>query len=219
MPRPASSPKPPRTVAPDIPAVLAEETGLRARADVQAARLGSLAGDVDAAHARLVEVRVETASVDRFDLTGATLVDAVVSGIRAVELVARDGAWRESVVAGGRIATLDAVRAEWDGVALRGLRVDYLSLASARLNDVTFTDCEIGTLDLPDARLTRVRFESTRVDEVDTRELRCADVDLRGLEAVSFTDPRGLRGATLDLRQAEQHAAAFAVAFGVDVRG
>lgn len=217
MPRPVSAPRPPRPVAPDLPRVL-EDAVLAPRADVQAARIAGLAGDVAAAHARVAEARIESASAGRLDLTGTSLVDVAASDLRAVELIARDGSWRDVVVTGGRIATLDALRAEWDGVELRGLRVDYLSLASARVRDLTIADCEIGTLDLPDAQLTRVRFASTRIDEVDTRGLRSADLDLRGLEALSFTDPRGLRDATLDARQVAQHATAFAAALGVRVR-
>ena len=77
--------------------------------------------------------------------------------------------------------------------------------------------CEIGTLDVPEARLTRVRFDDARADEVDTRGLRSTDVDLTGLEALSFTDPRGLAGAWLSPRQSELHAASFAHALGIRI--
>ncbi|MCT9820129.1 hypothetical protein N3K63_07500 [Microbacterium sp. W1N] len=218
MARPGSAPRPPRPVEPDLPDVLQDLDALTARTDLQAVRLTGLTGDVDAAHARIVEARIVTASVDRLDLTGAALVDVEVGEMRAVEVVAREGSWRDTVVSGGRIGSIDGLRAEWDGVVLRGLRIDYLSLASARVNDLHVVDCEIGTLDAPDARLTRVRFERTRVDEVDTRELRAVDVDLRGLDALSFTDPRGLRDATLDAHQVAQHAEALAAALGIRVR-
>lgn len=100
-------------------------------------------------------------------------------------------------------------------MTLRGLRIDYLSLPSAEITDVLFADCVIGTLDLPDARLTRVRFERCRADEVDTRGLRSVDLDLRGLDALSFTDPRGLADAWLTAAQAEAHADALAHALGI----
>ena len=141
----------------------------------------------------------------------------MVTDLRAVELVSRDGTWRNVVVEGGRIGTLDALRAEWDGVTLRGVRIDYLSLPSAALGDVRIVGCEIGTLDVPEARLTRVRFDDARADEVDTRGLRSTDVDLTGLEALSFTDPRGLAGAWLSPRQSELHAASFAHALGIRI--
>ena len=58
-------------------------------------------------------------------------------------------------------------------------------------------DCVIGALDLPQATLTRVRFEDSRADEVDTRGLRAEHLDLRGLEAVSYTDPPACAGDAL----------------------
>ncbi|MBN9214581.1 MAG: hypothetical protein ABS62_06420 [Microbacterium sp. SCN 70-200] len=90
-------------------------------------------------------------------------------------------------------------------------------IPSARLNDVLFDDCEIGTLDLPEAQLSRVQFLHSRADEVDTRGLHAADLDLRGLEALSFTDPRGLAGGTLSPHQAQFHSAAFARTLGIHV--
>lgn len=68
-----------------------------------------------------------------------------------------------------------------------------------------------------EATLTRVRFVDCRADEVDTRGLRATDLDLRGLEALAYTDPRGLSGATLAARQADVHAAGFAHALGIRV--
>jgi uncharacterized protein YjbI with pentapeptide repeats len=183
------TPAPPRDSAPDVPDDLDEADGLSPRDDLLAARITGLADDVLATHARLVESRVEAASVALFDATGTTFTDVVVDGLRAA----------------------------WDGVTLRGIRVGYLSLPSAELADVRFVDCEIGTLDLPDATLTRVTFDSCRVDEVDTRGLTGTDLDLRGLDALAFTDPRALRGSTLSTRQVEQHAAAFAAAHGVHI--
>lgn len=188
---------------------------LTARADVIGAQIGGLAGTVSAAHGRIAESRIDAASVDRLDLTGAVLSDVVIDGIRAVEVGLRDGTWRNVEVTGGRIGTLDGLRSTWDGVTLRGIRIDYLSLPSSELSDVLVVDCEIGTLDLPDARVTRVRFEGTRADEIDTRGLRAADLDLRGIEALGFTDAKSLTGATLSPRQTELHAPAFAAALGI----
>lgn len=175
-------------------------------------------GDVTAAHGRIEESRIRAASLGRFDLTGTSLVDVEVDGLAAVEVAARDGRWRNVAISGRRIGTLDALRSQWDGVTLRGLRIDYLSLPSADVSDLLVVDCQIGTLDVPDATLTRVLFENTRADEVDTRGLRPKDVDLRGLEALSFTDPRGLAGATMSARQAETHADAFAQSLGILLR-
>lgn len=215
--RGSPGPLSPRIAAPDLPRVLEPQTSLAPRADLLGAGIDGLGGDVSAAHARLAETRIDGASVGRLDLTGASLSDVTITDVRAVELVARDGAWRSVEITGGRIGTLDALRAGWDAVVLRGLRIDYLSLASAEVGDVLIADCEIGTLDVPDARLTRVRFEGCRADEIDTRGLRAADLDLRGIEALAFTDPRALSGAWLDPRQAELHAAAFAAALGIRI--
>lgn len=211
------SPAPPRISTPDLPEGLDDLEEVTARADLLGVRITGLSGTVAAPHARFAESRIEPAAVELLDLTGATLTDVAVADLRTPSLVARDGAWRTVEVSGGRVGTLDALRATWQGVVLRGIRVDYLSLASARLDDVLFVDCTIGALDVPEAHLTRVRFDGCRADEVDTRGLRAADLDLRGLEALSFTDARALQGATLDARQAETHAAAFADALGIRV--
>ncbi|MGB4776950.1 hypothetical protein [Microbacterium sp.] len=217
MARRTAAPVPPRDHTPDLPPLRAELSRLAARAEVVGADVTLEAGDVDAAHARLAESHLSAASVGRLDLTGATLADVAIDDLRAVELTARDSTWRNVVVDGGRIGTLDGLRAEWDGVTLRGLRIDYLSLPSASLTDVRIVGCGIGTLDLPEGRLTRVLFEDTRADEVDTRGLRPADLDLRGLEALTFTDPRGLSGTWLSRRQAELHALPFAQALGIRI--
>jgi len=213
----ARGPQSPRIAEPDLPPRLDAHRGIAARIELLGATVEDLTGDVSAAHGRLAESRVDAASVGRFDLTGTGLSDVAMTDLRAVELVARDGAWRTVEITGGRVGTLDGLRASWDGVTLRGLRIDYLSLPSAELADVLFVDCEIGTLDVPEARLTRVRFERCRVDEVDTRGLRATSLDLRGLEALSFTDAAALAGAWLDTRQAEMHAAALAQALGIRI--
>ncbi|PZU47311.1 MAG: hypothetical protein DI566_05715 [Microbacterium sp.] len=215
--RRSPAPASPRVSEPDLPPELQPETALGARADVFGAALDGLGGDVSVAHGRLAESRLERPSVDRFDATGATFVDVLATEPRAIELVLRDATWRNVTVTGGRIGTLDGLRSSWDSVALRGIRVDYLSLPAATLADVLIEDCEIGTLDLPDAHLTRVRFVSSRAEEVDTRGLHATDLDLRGLEALSFTDPRALAGAWFEPRQAELHAPAWAAALGIRI--
>lgn len=212
--RPAT-PLAPRVSAPDLPDDLDEVSSLSARGDLLGAVVTALAGEVDGAHSRLAESRVSPASVGHVDLTGATLVDVAIDRLRAVELVARDGGWRNVAITGGRIATLDGLRARWDSVVLRGVHIDYLSLGSAEIADVLFVDCRFGSIDLPEARISRLAFEGCRADEVDTRGLRAEHLDLRGLDALSFTDPRGLTGAWLSARQAELHAPAFAEALGI----
>ncbi len=149
------------------------------------------------------------------DFTGARLADVLVENLRAAQVRAHEGRWQTVTFAGGRIGSLDLRRAELAGVVFRRLRMDYVSLPSARLTDVIFEDCEIGALDLPGAQLVRVQFLGCTAEEVDTCGLRATDLDLRGLEALSFTDPRGLSGATLAPRQADTHAAAFARALGI----
>lgn len=215
--RRADAPALPRTAEPDLSPELEPQRVLAARAEVFGARISSLSGDASVAHGRLAATHVDGPSVGRFDATGATFSDVLVTDARAIELVARDATWRSVTVSGGRIGTIDGLRATWDAVTLRDLRIDYLSLPAAALTDVLIENCELGTLDVPDAHLTRVRFVSSRADEVDTRGLRAADLDLRGLEALSFTDPRALAGAWFESRQAELHAPAWAAALGIRI--
>lgn len=219
MPRNREGPIAPHRCEPDLPRVLDDASTLERHDDVQQSRIVGLSGDVHAAHARVIECRVSAALVERLDLTGATLVDVEIEDLRATTVVARSGRWRSVRIVGGRIGTLDLSGAEVETVELRGVRIDYLTLAQARVSDLLLIDCVLGTVDVPHARLERAGFEKCRADEVDTRELRARDLDLRGLEALSFTDPTGLRGATLSSRQAEALSTSFASALGIDVRG
>lgn len=214
----ARTPLPPRISAPDLPRQLEAVHGLERGADLLGSAVGGLEGEVDAAHARLSECTVAEASVARLDLTGATLTDVLVDGLRATEVVARDARWRNVLVAGGRVGTLDLSGAELDSVELRGVRIDYLSLRGATVSDLLVTDCVIGALDLPLATLSRVGFDRSRADEVATDGMRAEHLDLRGLEALAFTRPDALRGATLSPRQVELFATAFAAALGIDVQ-
>lgn len=206
----------PRIAALDLP-TLEAYAGLAPRADVVAAEVEGLSGRVDAAHARLTESRLHGASVDALDLTGATLADVAIADLRAADLSAANGSWRSVEVDGGRLGSFSAARATWDSVVVRGIRADYLALAAATLTDVLFVGCTFGALDLPDARLLRVAFEDCRCDEVDTRGLKASGVDLRGLDALSFTSPAGLAGVTIDDRQAAMHAREFAESLGIRV--
>ncbi|WP_404433112.1 pentapeptide repeat-containing protein [Microbacterium lacus] len=182
------------------------------------ARFEGLSGDVDAAHAHLSECIIVDATVGGLDLTGAVLTDVGITALRATEVKARNSRWRDILVSGGRIGTLDLTGADLTGVELRGIRIDYLALGSAKVSDLLMAECTIGSLDVPLATLSRVRFESTRVDEVDSRGVRAEHVDLRGLEALAFTDLSSLRGVTLSARQVELLATSFAAALGIDVR-
>jgi len=218
MPPRDARPRPPRPALPDLPSRLSAAATLSRRADVSQTRVEGLTGDVDAAHARLVECVLAGATVDRLDLTGATLVDVAVEELRATTVAGVSSTWRSVVIRGGRIGTLDLSRAQVDAVEVRGARIDYLSLGQAVVADLLIADCVLGALDLPGATLERVRFEACRADDVDTREMRATDLDLRGLEALAYTDLRTLRGATLTPHQVAGLAEPFAAALGVDIR-
>ncbi len=171
----------------------------------------------DAAHATITECTVVSASLERLDLTGATLVDVDIRDLRASTLSGRGARLRRVRITGGRIGTLDLADADLDEVELRGARIDYLSLAAGRIADLLIADCTIGTLDMPQATVTRVGFENSRADDVDTRGLRAQDLDLRGLEAVSYLDAASLRGAIFSPRQVEYLAPVLARALGIRV--
>lgn len=217
MARHRADPAPPRVAAPDLPAVLEDAGALGPHLHVVGVRLDLLEGQVHAAHGALSESLIPSASVDDVDLTGTRLSDVLVENLRAAAIHAPDSRWQTVTFTGGRIGSLGLRRGELSSVAFRGLRIDYLSLPSARLTDVLFEDCQIGALDAPEAQLTRVGFVDCRADEVDSRGLRCADVDLRGLETLAYSDPRGLGGATMTPPQAERHAVAFAHALGIRI--
>ncbi|KHK98261.1 hypothetical protein LK09_04265 [Microbacterium mangrovi] len=218
MARAAAGPAAPRVSAPDLPDDLDEVSFQGPGAEISQAQIGRLDEEQDASRTLLTECVLDATGVDRLDLTLARLADVELAGLRAAEVVATRGTWRNVRSVGGRVGALDFGRAELASVELRGIRVDYLTLAGATAADVVFVDCAIGTLDLPGATLSRVRFEGCRADEVDTRDLRAEHLDLRGLDALSFTSPAGLRGATLATRQVELLAADLAVALGIDVR-
>ncbi|MEV8358731.1 pentapeptide repeat-containing protein [Microbacterium sp. NPDC076895] len=216
MPRSRSDePLPPRVTGPDLPRVLEAADTLDHHDDVLGARLAPLHGDVDASFGQIAECAIPDADLGVFTLTSASLRDVLISGIRATRLIAPGSAWRTVTIDGGRLATLELSGAELDSVEFRGLRINYANLALTTLSDVRFVDCRFGSLDLPEASLDRVQFSGCHADEVDSRSLRSKNLDLRGLEAFSFTDPAGLSGATLSPRQIEQHAHAFAAALGI----
>lgn len=217
MARPRTRPIPPRVADPDLPRHLAPAR-LQRHGELGEAEVTLGSGVVDASHSRVSESVIAAASVERLDLVGAILSDVRFDEIAAAELAARDGSWRGVLIGAGRIGTLDLSRGRWDGVIVRGLRIDYLSAPAATLRDVVFDGCRIGTLDAPGAVFERVRFVDTTLDEFDTREMSATDLDLRGLDALAFTDLRALRDATMSRRQAEAHATAFAAALGIDVR-
>ena len=212
-----SQPHAPRLSAPDLPPHLEDASPLTRAGDFFQVRWTTLDAQTDAAHATLTECAVVGASVDRLDLTGASLVDVDVADLRASALSARSARLRRVRITGGRIGTLDLADTDIDEVELRGVRIDYVSLAAARITDLLIADCTIGTLDLPQATVTRMAFADCRADDVDTRGVRAKEMDLRGLEAVSYLDAASLRGAILSSRQVEYLAPALAVALGIRV--
>jgi uncharacterized protein YjbI with pentapeptide repeats len=213
--RSSDSPAAPRVSVPDIPPRLSSAVAARS-ADLLAARL-ELSGTVDLAYASL-EQCVITADADGIDLIGATILDLDIAGIRVASLSLRNAGIRRLRIVGGRIGTLDLSSARIDELHLHDLRVDYLNLGAAKGTDLLFTGCTIRTLDMPQAELTRVRFDDCRSDEVDPRGLRATDVDLRGLDAIAFTDANGLRGTTLTTYQVQQLAPTLAAGVGIRVQ-
>jgi uncharacterized protein YjbI with pentapeptide repeats len=207
----------PRLSAPDLPPVLEEGAEPTRGEESFQLRWTALSPVTDAAHSAITECSLTGASVDRLDLSGATLVDVDIAGLRATAVAGRAARLRRVRIAGGRIGTLDLADAELDEVELRGIRIDYLSLRGARVSDLLISGCTIGTLDVPQARLARVAFDDSRADEVDTRGLRAEHLDLGGLDALSYLDLASLGGATLSQRQVEQLAPALAAALGIRV--
>lgn len=215
MARTTDSPAAPRVSPPDLPDDLDDAEPHRG-ADLIAARLG-LAGSADLAHSSL-EQCVLTGDAETLDLTGATLLDVDMRDVRAASAPVRNASIRRLRVIGGRIGTLDLSGARIDELEIRDVRIDYLNLGGAKAVDVLIVDCQVRTIDVPQAELTRVRFENCTCDEVDPRGLRATDVDLRGLDAIAFTDANSLRGTTLTTFQVQQLAPVFAAGVGIQVR-
>jgi len=215
MPRTPESPAAPRVSAPDLPPVL-EPAAPGRRSDVFAARL-ELAGTVDLGYSTL-EQCVVAADADAVDLTGGTVVDVDLSGVRIASLRMRDAGVRRVRIRGGRIGTLDLSQASVAELELREVRIDYLNLGAAKVTDLEVIGCTIRTIDLPQAELTRVRFADTSSDEIDTRGMRAKDLDLRGLDALSYLDANSLRGATLTSFQVQQLAPVIAAGIGIQVK-
>lgn len=214
MVRSPASPVAPRVSPPDLPREFSPATARRS-ADLIAASL-ELHGTVDLAYASLEQCTV-AADADTVDLTGATLIDVDLSGVRIASLRMRDASIRRVCISGGRIGTLDLSSARIDELLLSDVRIDYLDLRAAKATDVEIRDCGIRTLDMPQAELTRTRFTGTRSDEVDTRAMRATHVDLRGLDASAFLDANSLRGTTLTEFQVQQLAPLLAAGIGIQV--
>lgn len=215
MARTPESPAAPRVSPPDLPPVL--EAGFpRRSADLIAARL-DLDGTVDLAYATLEQCIVR-ADAETVDLTGATLIDVDLPGVRIASLRLRDAGVRRLRISGGRIGTLDLSEARVSELELRDVRIDYLNLGAAKVTDLEVSGCAIRTIDMPQAELTRVRFTATASDEVDPRGMRAKDLDLRGLDALSFLDANSLRGATLTSFQVQQLAPVIAAGLGIQIK-
>lgn len=200
-----------------LPSEFEHLTSLHTGADLHAVAITGLSGDVTAAHGRIHDSTVGPCSVSRLDLTGTRLTDVCVTEVTAMEVIAIDARWQNVAVTGGRLASLQLPRATLARVGFTNLRIDYLSLAQATATDLSFTNCQFGTIDLPDARLERVAFTNCTADEVQTSGLKSQNFDLRGLDALTFTDPAGLKGATLAPRQATSHGETLAQALGIHV--
>lgn len=209
-----TAPKAPIVSPPDLPGDLATAEPAP-RADLAAAHI-ELRDVTDLAHSS-IEQCVIAGQATSVDLRGATLFDVALTDIRIADLQARALTGRRIRIAGGRIGTLDLTDARLTEIELRDVRIDYLTLAGARVDHLQITDCTITTLDMPQAVLSRVAFDNTRADEVDPRGMRATDLDLRGLDALSYLDVTALRGATLDSRQAQLLAPALAAASGIRV--
>lgn len=215
MPARARALRPPLVSAPDLPETLSPTAPARS-AELFSAII-ALTDSTDLAHSSIAQCRIEGTATDA-DLRGATLMDVELNEVRVADLQARDANLRRVRISGGRIGTLNLTDARIDELELVGVRIDYLTLAAAKAVDVRITDCQITALDLPGATLTRLAFTDSRSDEVDTRGLRAQDLDLRGLDALSFLDVASLRGTTLTFRQVELLAPAFAAAAGIALR-
>lgn len=217
MARVPDSPVRPRISAPDLPVVLTDSAGFATDGDSFQLRITAPDADTAAAHAEVSECRIEPASVDTLDLTGASVIDVTVDDLRATSVNARGARLRRVRVTGGRLGTLDLSNADIDEVELVGVRINYLTLAHARAQDVRIVDCTIGTFDLPQMTATRFAVDDTTADEVDTRGLRAKHTDFRGLDAGTISDAAALRGVTLTHLQVERLAPALAVALGIDL--
>lgn len=216
MARTTESPVAPRVSPPDLPDE--RSPGVPARnADLIAAHL-ALTGTVDLAYAMLEQCTV-TADAEEVDLTGSTILDVEMSHLRIASLRLRDAGIRRLRITGGRIGTLDLSTARVSELELHDVRIDYLNLGAATVSDAEVTDCRIRTIDMPQAGLTRVRFTRSTCDEVDPRGMRATDVDLRGLDALSFLDANSLRGTTLTGFQVQQLAPVIAAGLGIQIRG
>ena len=214
MARPVEKPRPPRLSPPDLPPELDDAAGAR-HGDHLGQRIALADGDL--AHAQF-EQCVLHGSADRADLTGATLMDVSVQDPQTPVLLLRDASLRRVRISGGRIGTLDLTDARIGELEIRDVRIDYLTLGGARAEDVEVADSAIRALDVPLATLARVRFAGCRADEVDVRGLGAEDLDLRGLDALSYLDVLSLKGATMSSRQIELLAGVLAAAAGIDVR-
>lgn len=215
MARSSESPVAPRVSPPDLPDEFVPAQPSR-RADLIAAAL-DLTGSAELAYASLEQCSVR-ADADAVDLTGATVLDVAMTGVRIASLRMRDSGVRRLRIAGGRIGTLDLSGARIDELELLDLKIDYLNLGAARATDVDISGCSIRTIDMPQAELRRVRFSHCSSDEIDPRGMRAVDVDLRGLDALSYLDVNSLRGTTLSGLQVQHLAAVMAGGLGIQIR-
>lgn len=150
-------------------------------------------------------------------LTGAAVLDCVITGLFATSLVAPQSTFRQVRIDGAKIGSAELFDARLRSAIFTDSRLGYVNLRGAGLTDVVFRGCVLDGIDLGGATATRVAFEDCRVGDLDVTGAALSDIDLRGLQIGQIRGVEGLAGATLTPVQIMELAPYFAAHLGVRV--
>jgi len=218
---------------------MAKRTGTTAPRLDPVRLIGLTDGDEGAldAHDSVEGLRFADLDLSHRDLSGITISESLLAGIRADQtdfraasfLDSRLERWdapillaprirlRDVELEGSRVGSADCYDANWQSVRVTGCKLGFVNLRGAVLQDVLFEDCTIDELDLADATATRVRFVDCTLNSLDVTRARLTDVNLRTLELRRIAGIEHLRGATMTPFQVGELAAMFAEQFGIRV--
>ena len=177
---------------------------------------GSLDG-LDLSSTTLLECELDGVTLSDARLTGARIVETLVTAPFATKLVAGRTTWRDVRVTNPRWGLAEIYDSELTSVHIVGGKIDYLNLRDSRLTSVLLEGCQIGELDLRMTRMERVAVRDCRVGTIELDRSRSRSVDIRGSEFEVVNGIEGLRGVTIDDGQLAAFAPLFAQHLGIVV--
>lgn len=167
-------------------------------------------------------VTIETARIDRADLSGSRLehlriADCALEGCNLANLYARGGSIERVRIQNSRLTGIDLTEGTLRDVTLRDCRIDLASFGFSRLERVTFEDCLLAHTDFLEAKLDSVRFHRCELSRADFRDARLVRCELRRSDLTEIQGAEHLRGAAMEWADIINMAGLWAATLGIEV--